>query len=394
MNLQSKKRNIPLMYAIAFFQGIVLYASISALYRQARGLSLAQYAVIDGFAYLFQLAFEIPFGMLADRIGYKKTLVLSNGLYLLSKIVFWQAYDFGAFLLERLFFSMALAGLSGLDVSILYLSCGKEDSQKIFGRYSAFGTAGMLTGCFIFTLFLSENYAATALGTVISYGIAFMLSFFVEDVKEETQKDPIPSLSRLAGIFQITLRDRKFLLFILGETMVSYGTWAVRVFLIQNKYLSLGLTTQHMGWIDIVFSTLALTSVYSAVLTRKLGFRKFMVAGMGIVALCALVIGSTGSIVLAILCSAAVEVSATMLSPLISDLYSKRVSVSDRATQLSVYAMMAEIISFGLSFLMSVMTAHSYYGSFVFCSLMAVASIGLFLTCYRKDTSVERSIAP
>jgi len=89
-----------------------------------------------------------------------------------------------------------------------------------------------------------------------------------------------------------------------------------------------------------------------------------------------------------------VEVSATMLSPLISDLYSKRVSVSDRATQLSVYAMMAEIISFGLSFLMSVMTAHSYYGSFVFCSLMAVAGIGLFLTCYRKDTSVERSIVP
>ena len=394
MNPINKQRNISLMYAIAFFQGIVLYASISTLYRQARGLSLAEYAVIDGFSYLFQLAFEIPFGMLADRIGYKKTLVFSNGIYLLSKVIFWQAFGFGSFLLERLFFSMALAGLSGLDVSILYLSCGKEDSQKIFGRYSAFGTAGMLTGCFIFTLFLSENYSATALGTVISYGIAFILSFFIEDVKEAAPKDALPSVGRLASIFKITLQDRKFLLFILGETMVSYSTWAVRVLLIQNKYLSLGLTTQHIGWIDIVFSTLALTAVYSAALTRKLGFRRFMVAGMGVAALCAVVIGSTGSISLAILCSAAVEISATMLSPLINDLYSKRVSVSDRATQLSVYAMMAEIISFGLSFLMAAVTEHSYFGSFVFCSLMAATGIVLFLACYRNNTSAKGGISP
>ena len=59
MPFPRKERNISLMYAICFFQGIVLYASISTLYRQARGLSLAQYAVIDGFAYIFQLAFEI-----------------------------------------------------------------------------------------------------------------------------------------------------------------------------------------------------------------------------------------------------------------------------------------------------------------------------------------------
>lgn len=389
MNLRTKQRNIPLMYAIAFFQGIVLYASISALYRQARGLTLAQYAVIDGFSYLFQLAFEIPFGMLADRIGYKKTLVCSNALYLISKIIFWQAFGFGSFLLERLFFSMALAGLSGLDVSILYLSCGKEDSQKIFGRYHACETAGMLTGCFLFTLFLSNNYSATAFGTVISYGIAFFLSFFVVDVKEAQPKEHLPSLKRLAEIGKITLQDRKFLLFILGEAMVSYATWAVRVFLIQNKYISLGLTTRHIGWIEILFSALALTSVYSAALTRKLGFRRFMVAGMGTVVLCALVIGATGSPVLAVVCSAAVEISATMLSPLINDLYSKRVTVSDRATQLSVYAMMAEIFSFGFSFLLSVVTEYNYFAAFVFCAILALTGIVLFLICYRKERSAD-----
>ena len=389
MNLQSKQRNIPLMYAIAFFQGIVLYASISTLYRQARGLSLSEYAVIEGFSYIFQLAFEIPFGMLADRIGYKKTLVFSNGLYLISKVIFWQAFGFGSFLLERVFFSMALAGLSGLDVSILYLSCGKKDSQKIFSRYNACGTAGMLTGCFIFTLFLSEKYAATAFGTVISYGIAFGLSFFIKDVHETGSKSTLPSLHRLRNIFKITLQDRKFLLFILGESSVAYATWAVSVMLNQTKYISLGLTEQHIGWIEIIFSALALTGAWSAVLTRKMGFKKFMVTGIGIIAMSALVMGTTGNIILAIFSGALVEMTYTMLQPLINDLYSKRVTVSDRATQLSVYAMIAVLFSFCISFLMSLITAHSYWGSFIFCTIIAIVGIFLFAYCYRGVRSIE-----
>lgn len=389
MTIQTRNKNILLMYGIAFFQGIVLYASISTLYRQARGLSLSEYAVIEGFSYIFQLAFEIPFGMLADRIGYKKTLLLSNGLYLLSKVIFWQAFGFGSFLLERLFFSMALAGLSGVDVSILYLSCSKKDSQKVFSYHTAFGTAGMLTGCLIFTLFLSSNYDATALGTVVSYGIAFLLSFFISDVRSEEPKKETSSFRRLAEVVQITLKDRKFLLFLLGEALISYATWAVSVMLNQSKYISLGLTEQHIGWIEIFFAALALTGTYSAVLTKKMGFKKFMALGTLTIAGSALIMGLTGNALLAILCGALVEVTYGLVNPLISDLYSKRVSVSDRATQLSVYAMIVELCSFSISFLMSLITARSYFGSFVFCSVIAVIGMLLFLYCYRGIYSID-----
>ncbi len=389
MRLHDKKRNIHLMYAICFFQGIVLYASISTLYRQARGLSLAEYALIDGFSYLFQLAFEIPFGMLADRFGYKKTLIFSNGLYLLSKVIFWKAFGFADFLLERLFFSMALAGLSGLDVSILYLSCDKRESQKVFGRYSAFGTSGMLTGCVIFTAFLSENYDATALGTVISYSIAFMLSFFLRDVKEDAPREEQPTLSRLTEILRITLKDRRFLLFILAEALIGYATWAVSVMLNQGKYISLGLTEQHIGMIELVFAGLALTSTWSALLTKKLGFRRFAVLSIGTIGTAALVMGITGRISVAIFCGATVEVAYGLLQPLINDLYSKRVTVSDRATQLSVYAMISECFSFGLSFLMALIAAQSLLAPFLFCAVLPVLGIFLFLTCYKGIHSLD-----
>ena len=378
-------RNIPLMYAITFFQGMVLYASIASLFRQARGLTLAEYAVTDGFCYLFQLLFEIPFGLLADRIGYKKTLVVSNGFYLLSKVIFWRAFSFGSFLLERLFFSIALAGLSGVDSSILYLSRGTQDSQKLFSWQSAFGTAGMLTGCLIFTLFLSHHYDAAALATVITYGIAFVLSFFIEDVHSEEPAEEKPSLRRLADIFAITKKDRKFLWFILGETLVSYGSRAVITLLSQNKYLALGMTEQHIGFMDIALSILALNTVFSAVLTKKLGFKGFMVLGMGVIAVSTITIGYTENVMLFLICITLVDLSQNMLSPLISDLYSKRVTVSDRATQLSVYAMISELLSFGISFLMSAVSARTYSGSFLLCAGMAVTGIVLFAYCYRSE---------
>lgn len=327
--------------------------------------------------------------MLADRIGYKKTLIFSNGLYLLSKIIFWQAFGFGSFLLERLFFSMALAGLSGLDVSILYLSCGKQDSQKVFSHYGAFGTAGMLTGCVIFTAFLSENYSATALGTVITYGIAFFLSFFLKDVKESSPREERPTLSRLGEILKITLKDRRFLLFLLAEALISYGTWAVSVMLNQGKYISLGLTEQHIGIIELVFAGLALTSAWSALLTKKLGFRKFAVLSISTIAVSTLVMGITRNAFLAIFCGAAVEIAYGLLQPLVSDLCSKRVSVSDRATQLSVYAMITECLSFGLSFLMSLIADRSILAPFLFSSALCAAGIVFFLSCYRRFPSVK-----
>lgn len=389
MPFPRKERNISLMYAICFFQGIVLYASISTLYRQARGLSLAQYAVIDGFAYIFQLAFEIPFGMLADRIGYKKTLVFSNGLYLISKVIFWRAFGFTSFLLERLFFSMALAGLSGLDVSILYLSCGKQDSQKVFSRYSAFGTAGMLTGCFIFTLFLSENYSATAFGTMVSYGVAFVLSFFICDVKETGEKDHRPSLTRLLDIFRSTLQDRKFLLFILGDALICYGVWASRILLSQEKFIRLGMTEQHIGIFETVMACLGLSAVCSAAFTKKLGFKKHLSICVSTIAVSIVILGTTGNILLAIASSALIDLFYDFMMPLVHDLYSKHVVVTDRATQLSVYAMISEILSFFLSFAMSAVSACSYTGSFLFCGAMAVSGIFLFLYCYKGVRSSD-----
>ena len=134
------KRNRILLYAVALLQGMVFYAPVSTLYRAAQGVTVFEITLIESVSLALCLLLEIPWGYLADRIGYRRTMVFCAVLYLLSKIVFWRADGFGLFLLERVMLSVVIAGLSGVDMSILYLSSEEGESQKAFGIYSAMGT--------------------------------------------------------------------------------------------------------------------------------------------------------------------------------------------------------------------------------------------------------------
>ncbi|MCI5773888.1 MAG: MFS transporter [Erysipelotrichaceae bacterium] len=139
-----KKNNIIIFYVLAFLQGMIFYSCVATLYRLDRGINLWQMGVIDSLFALFIILLELPLGMLCERIGYKKTIIIANGFYLVSKIVFYQATSFGGFLLERFFLALAVAGLSGADSSLIFLSIDDQnEAQKVFGKHTMFSNIGM-----------------------------------------------------------------------------------------------------------------------------------------------------------------------------------------------------------------------------------------------------------
>ena len=66
------------MYAIALLQGMVFYGPIATLYRQAKGVSVLQITIIESVSLTLCLLLEFPWGILADQIGYKRTILLCN----------------------------------------------------------------------------------------------------------------------------------------------------------------------------------------------------------------------------------------------------------------------------------------------------------------------------
>lgn len=256
------KRNIYLMYAIAFLQGMVFYGPVATLYRQAQGVSVFQITVIESISLILCILLEVVWGVVADRIGYKKTMIFCCALYFISKIIFWRASGFAGFLAERILLSIVAAGMSGVDASILYLSCKKEDSQRAFGIYNSLGMAGLLAAAAVFSIFVRDDYRLSGLLTVISYGMAAVLSLALTDVSPEGSG----RISKV-GFRQVlsqTLSDRNLLLFLVGAAFLNETHQTVTVFLNQLQYEKCGLGNTAIGSIFIIATLLGTCGAASA----------------------------------------------------------------------------------------------------------------------------------
>lgn len=378
----SKRRNLNIMCAIALLQGMVFYAPIASLYRQAAGLSFTQIAIIEGISYLLSMLLELPWGMIADRIGYRKTMVCGCCVYFLSKIAFWQAEDFGAFLLERVLLSVAIAALSGVEESILYLSCPAEKRQKAFGISNACATLGLLISARLYSLCMDGSYRIAALCTMLAYGLAALLSLGIRDV----QAPDSGSHATPSGFFTLlrdTLHMRRLLLFLAGMAFFGEAAQMITVWLNQNQYLRCGMNAMHMGWAYIAVSAAALMGAFSQRLTRRMGECRFACCIFLAAAVASMLLVFVRSAALSVLLVAIVSMGRALLLPLASIISSDAVRTHSRATQLSVFAMVQNIFAAGASFALGSASDVSMDAAFILCGLFCLLGCTAFLV-YRK----------
>ena len=266
------KRNIALLYGISLLQGMVFYGPISTLYRQVQGVSIFQILLIESISYALCIVLEVPWGVVADRIGYKRTMRICCWLYFLSKIVFWQSTDFAGFLAERVLLSVVITGLSGVDTSILYLCAGPQESQHVFGVYNSLGEAGLLGAAAVFTLFVGDDYRLAALLTVFSYGAAALLSLGLTEVR------PAPAERAAREPFRATLRASLaapgLAALLVASGLLTEVHQTVTVFLNQLQYERCGMTSTAIGAVYIVTSLLGLCGAFSARFTGAAGPRR------------------------------------------------------------------------------------------------------------------------
>jgi MFS family permease len=340
---------------------------------------------------------ELPWGVIADRIGYRRTMLVCNGLYLLSKLVFWQAHSFGAFLLERLVLAVTISGLSGVDTSMLYLSCKKGESQRVFGVYNACGTVGEVFATLTYIFFIREAYSVAALATVISHALAFAFSFGLVEVHDPNAATPNvrQTLRGFRNLLLQTMRQPLFLLALLGHGVFSECIHMVKTFLNQPQYLRCGWSVQDIGWAFLALQFAAMLGVWSQKFTQRLGAVRLMLCIFGGAALGCLLLAGTTSAALSFGCILFLSVLSSLLSPLWTELQNQQVTVADRATQLSVYALFEDLTMAGTDYALCFVADRSLSGTFVLCAAVCIAGGAGVLLWVRtqKETSVAQQIA-
>ena len=370
------KKNIYLMYAYAFFQGMVFYAPVSALYRKACGVSFFQITLMESISLALMLILEIPWGIIADKIGYKKTIVFCSSLFFISKLVFWKADSFGWFLIERILLSVVLAGLSGVDTSFLYLSCQKDDiSQKVFGIYDSMGTAGLLISSAIFALFIKDDYHMAAYLTCISYGLAAFFTFFLDEVKiGQTQLED----EKFKDTFKKTFSSKSLILFLIGAALLSETYQTVITFLSQLKYQKCGLENSIIGYVYTLATVAGLFGVFSAPLTKKLGNKYSLQLFSAASVISCIVLAVTNSAALSVIGVLLLCVAQSLFEPFSWEIQQRQVKAKNRAASLSINAMLMNCIKIASDLIFGALSNIGLFASFYFGAAISLLSLIIF----------------
>ena len=367
------KRNIYLMYAIAFLQGMVFYGPVATLYRQAQGVSVFQITVIESISLILCILLEVVWGIAADKIGYRKTMIYCCILYLLSKIIFWQASDFAGFLAERILLSIVASGMSGVDTSILYLSCKGEDSQKIFGIYNSLGMAGLLAAAAVFSLFVRDDYRLSGLLTVMSYGLAAVLSLALTEVNPE--KSRRNSRESILQVLTETFCDRSLLLFLVGAAFLNETHQTVTVFLNQLQYEKCGLGNASIGYIYIAATLLGMCGSASAWFTKRARTRTAGAVFSGTAALSCLILAVCGSALPSVCGILALRISNSLFQPFQTEMQNRQIHTEYRATALSIHAMILDSIGAGTNLVFGAMAERNLAAAFLFGAGICIAGL-------------------
>lgn len=367
------------MYAIALLQGMVFYGPIATLYRQAQGVSIAQITLIESISLALCILLEIPWGILADKLGYRTTMVCCCFLYFLSKIVFWQAHGFGGFLLERIMLSVVTAGMSGVDTSILYLSRGGQDSQRVFGVYNSLQTAGLLLASLIFSLLVRDDYALAGGLTVLSYGAAALCALGLTEVPCPRRFSPRQAVRVLGQ----TLGNRRLLLFLCAAALLTEAHQTITVFLSQLQYERCGLSEAAMGLLYIAAAVLGMAGIWSARVTGRTGTAGAAALFWGGAALACAVLALTAAAIPSACAILGLRLCSTLFQPFQLDLQNRQVATEHRATALSVHAMLTDSVGVGTNLAFGALAEAGLSLAFWFGGLLCLAGLLLFFLWYR-----------
>jgi len=188
-----KANNITKVALIQFFSTLYFYLPILTIYYQQRGLNFIQinslWGIITGTIFLA----EVPTGIIADKIGRKKSIIIALILQLIGEIFFLFSQNYLHFIFISVIAGLGFAFQSGCIQALVYDSLKEENKEntmkqasgKIGAFYQTGHVLGALASSFIVTQLTQYRITLAIIFTIISVGIALFISFLLKEPKSQ-----------------------------------------------------------------------------------------------------------------------------------------------------------------------------------------------------------------
>lgn len=280
------KLHIDNLEIMAFMNGLVFFSPVSLLIRTKAGLSLEQFFVLQAFLSIMIFVFEIPTGKITDRVGYKKTLVLSQGMWLLARILLMLSFfsgSFALFMIEAVVEGIAISFSSGTLSAYLYQQYESDEYVVKNARVGNCGTAGFIVSAITYAgLYHFFRLEGLLVATVISSALGLLASFGIEKEKHLKEKEVMEKkVKKLAFNLENTI-----IVVILACVSISF---ILINFFYVDKLEALGISEE---WMTAIILGYSLVQMLSEKILDLIDSKKYLLTFMlGFLAVGAMMIG-------------------------------------------------------------------------------------------------------
>ncbi len=386
------KRNLNLLFWSHLLQSMFFMTPIITLFYLNRGLTYPELFIISMSFGIISFLFEIPTGMIADKIGRKWTIIIGVALYLPHHLIYFFAQGFWQIFIGFAMWVIGFAFLSGSVEAYIYdllkLSGRVQDMKKEFGRYLSAKRVPSFILPFI-GAWVAKDLLNWQFQTLIAISfffalIALVLTLFLDEVKHSSKKEDFNVL--LKDSWKLFISNSNFR-HIFWNSVFVYIPFHIFWRIWQPYLLDYSVSVLVLGVIVATYNIICFFLLrHIHILEQKIGLERLIFLTVLFPFLGYLSLAISSSLWIAIIAMYLVFVLSISRRSLISDYLNSHIESRNRATALSMLNMLQGLLSASMMLLTAGLTLYyEYAGLYV-----ALVLIGVGLLFFRlKDKHVD-----
>lgn len=353
---------------VCFFNGLIFYAPVALLIRTRAGVSDSTFFVLQAILSLAIFLGEIPTGFITDKLGYKKSIIISQIMMLVARVLLMFAFlseSLLLFIIEAIVEGFGNCFSSGTNEAYLYSVYGEENFTKEIAHSSNFGTAGFIISTIAY-VFIYKFWGINGLlmATIFSGSGAVVFSFFII---KENKIDVAPEKVEVRRVLSF-FKEPQSLIYLVLLSILSV-IWILINFFYVEKLEMIGISAEWMSAIILVYSMnqmLAepIISWIQIFDVKKVFFIACSIAGILIISL-----GIVNHIVISLLIMCIIPLFVTLAEYLLMEQENKMIDErgleQNRAASLSALNMGVNIVEIVALFISSIFSLNAIRWCFV-----------------------------
>lgn len=153
------------IYASNLLTGLVFWYGIEKLFMHSIGINAFGVGIATAFISIFNLIFDIPAGILADKWSRKGVLVISSLTLIAADLILGSSHSLWQYIVGYAFYGITIVTTSGTYQAITYDSLSEDGDTKHYSKINGRAQACYLIGCGIANVssgFLAHHYGYRA----------------------------------------------------------------------------------------------------------------------------------------------------------------------------------------------------------------------------------------